>query len=308
MNGTEIINMLASSLPSTFMTAIGPVVGSLFTAIYLRHKTATQEFEKIKAGKFQEVANDLLASGEMTYSEYYKAKNFLTISKKADAHLSKIPVKKEYDAYDFDWFMRFYETVGNISNEEMQELWARILAGEINQTQVFSLQTMDVLKNVGKEDALLFDKICQFSICSEGEYSLPRYDEYLKQAEIQYSDIMRLRELGLIFNDASIALTVKLKNGMNFLMLNRELLLTYNIYDEQLDEFQVAQYPFTKVGNEIASLKGLCATDRMFLTFAREVKKSNTQAGIEVHKILDQEGDAFHYDQTDLLENFSQNA
>lgn len=82
MNGTEIINFLANGLEG-MSSAVGPVAGALFTAIFLRHNTKVDEFEKIKAGKFKEVADDLLASGKMTYTEYYKANNFLTIAKKS---------------------------------------------------------------------------------------------------------------------------------------------------------------------------------------------------------------------------------
>ena len=85
MNGTEIIIFLANNLQSV-ASVVGPVAGALFTAIFLRHNTKANEFEKIKAGQFEEVANDLLASGKMTYTEYYKANNFLKVAKKADEY------------------------------------------------------------------------------------------------------------------------------------------------------------------------------------------------------------------------------
>ena len=74
MTGTEIITFLSSNFPTQ---AISPIVGSIFTAIFLRHNTEATEFEKIKAGQFKEVADSLLRSGKMTYTEYYKANNFL---------------------------------------------------------------------------------------------------------------------------------------------------------------------------------------------------------------------------------------
>ena len=60
MNGTEIITFLSNNL-DTISSAVGPVAGALFTAIFLRHNTKTDEFEKIKTGQFKEVADDLLA-------------------------------------------------------------------------------------------------------------------------------------------------------------------------------------------------------------------------------------------------------
>lgn len=106
MNGTEIITFLSNNIES-MASAVGPVAGALFTAIFLRHNTKTDEFEKIKAGKFKEAADDLLASGKMTYTEYYKANNFLTIAKKADHYYKEHPRAGEKITYDFDWLCVF---------------------------------------------------------------------------------------------------------------------------------------------------------------------------------------------------------
>lgn len=46
MNGTELITFLSRNLDS-IGSAVGPVTGALFTAIFLRHNTKTDEFEKI---------------------------------------------------------------------------------------------------------------------------------------------------------------------------------------------------------------------------------------------------------------------
>ncbi len=42
---------------------------------------------------------------------------------------------------------------------------------------------------------------------------MPNYEEYLEKSEITYSDIMRLSEVGLIFNDALITLNFELSQN-----------------------------------------------------------------------------------------------
>ena len=79
------------------------------TAVFLRRNTETQEFEKIKANKFAEVVNDLLESGKMTLTEYYKTKSFLDIAKIADGMLQRKGNKSGDKQYSFDWFIRYYE-------------------------------------------------------------------------------------------------------------------------------------------------------------------------------------------------------
>lgn len=300
MKGTEIISLLANNI-STISSAVSAVTGGLFTAIFLRHNTATKEFEKIKAGQFREVADELLRSGEMTHTEFYKANNFLTVAKKADEYYSKMPKRDNFDAYDFDWFIRFYEAVGNISNEEMQDLWAKILAGEISHPSTYSLRTIDILKNLNKADAILFERICMHSICSGERTFLPRYDKYLDEVQIEYDDIMHLSELGLMYNDSLIVLKIKPQKGVNILLANRNLIMTYSVSDESKNTFKINQYPFTQVGKEIASLKGYCTTDDNFLLFAKEVEKNNANITIQVHGVTNVFGGQIQYENINLL-------
>lgn len=54
---------------------------------------------------------------------------------------------------DEDWQTRFYRYASDISTEQGQMLWAKLLAGEIRQPGSFSLQALDILRNLTKENA-----------------------------------------------------------------------------------------------------------------------------------------------------------
>ena len=146
----------------------------------------------------------------------------------------------------------------------------------------------------------MFEKVCMHAVYSEGRYFLPRYDKYLDNAGIYYSEIMQLSELGLIYNDASIVLKIKPQEGINILLSNNNLLITYNFADSKISQFNVSQYPFTQVGYEIASLKGLCTTDEEFIEFAKEIKATAPTAGIAVHRIR-RYGDHIQYETVSLI-------
>lgn len=267
MNGTEIIAFLSSGL-KTMSSAVGPVAGALFTAIFLRHNTKTDEFEKIKAGKFKEVADDLLASGKMTYTEYYKASNFLTVAQKADQYYQEQPRSDEQGTYDFDWFVRFFEAAGNVSDDTMQNLWAKILAGEIAQPSTFSLKTIDVVRNLSKKDAELFIKICSHSFVSSGTNCfLPNEDEYLETVGITYADIMKLSEIGLMFNDGLISLSMSISSEPRILVNSHSLIMVMASSSGKPEEANIRQYPFTEVGNEVSTLISKSASDEDFLKY-----------------------------------------
>lgn len=299
MNGTEIISLIQSALP-VVQSVISAIGGAIFTAVFLRKNTSTQEFEKLKAGKMQEVADDLLESGKMTYTEYYKAGNFLSIAQKADEEYSKMPHDDPTAAYDFDWYMRFYEAVGNVSDEEMQRIWAKILAGEVNRPGSFSLETLDVVRNLSKQDAELFTKICKHCIQSPPHrLSLPRYDNYLEKCGITYSEILRLDEIRLVNSSGLISLNLSIENNPATI-INQSLIMLIAANNEKKRKCSINQYPFTRIGCEIATLIGEATSDDDFILFAKEVAKDQS-FNVSVHKIHFFGEDSVNYDKTDLL-------
>ncbi len=301
MNGTEIIAFLSSGL-KTMSSAVGPVAGALFTAIFLRHNTKTDEFEKIKAGKFKEVADDLLASGKMTYTEYYKASNFLTVAQKADQYYQEQPRSDEQGTYDFDWFVRFFEAAGNVSDDTMQNLWAKILAGEIAQPSTFSLKTIDVVRNLSKKDAELFIKICSHSFVSSGTNCfLPNEDEYLETVGITYADIMKLSEIGLMFNDGLISLSMSISSEPRILVNSHSLIMVMASSSGKPEEANIRQYPFTEVGNEVSTLISKSASDEDFLKYG-EILSHNKSYKISVHKVIEWVGTSVRYEKQDLIQ------
>ena len=299
MNGNELIAFLSENI-GTFVTAVGPIAGAVFTAIFLRHNTTTKEFEKVKAGKLGEVAEDLLKSGKMTYTEYYKANNFLKIVEKADKEYSKNPHIEGEKSYNFDWFVRFYEAVGNISDEQMQSIWAKILAGEINKPNTYSLRTVEILKNLSQQEAELFGKICSHCICMGQQLFLPHYDSYLEKCHITFGEVLYLSELGLISSDSMIVLKMPIDMTPRILFVNRDLLITVSATDENNKEFQVRQFPLTGVGIELSTLVEESTTDEEFISFAKEIN-TNASINITVHRIVSIEGDEIKYNSVDLL-------
>lgn len=303
MDGAEIISFLNASFP-TVLSTVGSVTGGIITAIFLRYNTAATEFEKIKAGHFKEVVENLVESGKMTYTEYYKARNFLQVAKKADEYSSEKKHNPGKITYDFDWFIRFYEAVGNISDEEVQEIWAKILAGEIAKPSSFSLKTIDTLKNISKKDTDLFVKLCSHSF-SNGNQSLflPRYDDYLNKRNILYSDIMKLSEQGLIFNNGTISLNITINNESKILFNNNGLVMTIASIDESETNASILQYPFTEVGRELSSLIKQSASDLDFIEFGREINANNKDYKVAVHKVVNRHDNLVTYEKYDLLDS-----
>ena len=64
---------------------------------------------------------------------------------------------------DDDWIANFFDKCRNISDEDMQKIWSRVLAGEANSPGKFSRKTINILNDLEKRYAMLFQELCGFS-------------------------------------------------------------------------------------------------------------------------------------------------
>ena len=69
--------------------------------------------------------------------------------------------KNDTNCSDIDsvWLMNFFDECKNINDEQMQEIFASILAGEMDHPGTFSLRTLGVLKMLESKEAESFSKL-----------------------------------------------------------------------------------------------------------------------------------------------------
>jgi hypothetical protein len=89
--------------------------------------------------------------------ERKKQENTLSIIKKTIRYLKETAKPQDIDN---DWILNFNDKSKLISEESMQEHWARILAEEANQPQSFSKRTVNLMAELEKRDAEAFTNLC----------------------------------------------------------------------------------------------------------------------------------------------------
>lgn len=106
---------------------------------------------------------------------------------------------------DQDWVTKFFNISQDISNEDMQLLWGKILAGEVSHPNSYSLRTLDLLKNLTQSEAKLFSKVGVFAITDiTGNENFPFIidpdnGEYLEsEYGILFTDLLTLRDANLL--------------------------------------------------------------------------------------------------------------
>ena len=153
---------------------------------------------------------------------------------------------------DKDWCLRFFDTVGNVSDERLQEIWARLLAGEIEKPCSFSLRTIDILRNMSQSEAKLFELICNSGIMLG---MLIADNDYLAKRSITYDSIVKLDDCGLIRADSFLTTTFTLtEQRMIMLESNEFALVAENSVFPKPAALEIKAHPLTTAGKELSTL------------------------------------------------------
>ena len=113
---------------------------------------------------------------------------------------------------DHDWTARFFNYIQDVSSEEMQLLWAKVLAGQIEQPGSVSIRALSILRNLDNATAKLFQLLCSacVKISPDGSLvldarvpSLGRNagENSLQKFGLSYGNLNILNEHGLIISD-----------------------------------------------------------------------------------------------------------
>jgi uncharacterized repeat protein (TIGR03899 family) len=158
---------------------------------------------------------------------------------------------------DEDWKTRFFTIAEEVSNDEMQALWGRILAGEIKKPKTYSLRTLELLRNLSKEEAECFIKFGQYAIKSGGVSFIMNFNnEKLLEEKYQltFGERLLLEELGLLTaNDLQFLLQETKENPTQIVFQIGNICVVAN-KEANTPQQQVNALVFTKIGQELLQL------------------------------------------------------
>lgn len=105
-----------------------------------------------------------------------------------------------------DWTARFIGKCQDVSDETMQRLWAKVLAGETAQPGSFSRKTLSIVEVMTKSDAELFTQLCTALWNFGGEDDTwifnPGCPADAASAGLDFEALLHLENLGLIDFDS----------------------------------------------------------------------------------------------------------
>lgn len=158
---------------------------------------------------------------------------------------------------DEDWQTRFFNIAKDISSDEMQALWGRILAGEIKQPKSYSLRTLELLKNINKSEAECFLKFGKLAITSGNTSFVINFkgvNLLEEKYQLTFKERLLLEELGLVSAN-NLAFEIQSdpeKDSEMPFRIGKTCIILYR--KKGTPKHQVSAIFFTKTGQELLQL------------------------------------------------------
>jgi hypothetical protein len=167
-----------------------------------------------------------------------------------------------------DWFLKWMDISQTVSRENVQEILAKILSGEVKASGTFSIRTLEILKNLSKEELALFQKFCDISyhvpltgnifthvICEP--FGNPG-DNGLAPLGLSYLNLTILQDAGLIKTDLNSWIEFQIPQILKLpfnIGSSKFVLQTTDVTTESKPHVKVIN--FTNVGLELRSVLDL---------------------------------------------------
>ena len=96
------------------------------------------------------------------FQERKRQANIASVVREAAANLGDREVPPHEP--DPDWTARFFDGVQDVSSQDMQKIWSKILSGEVEQPGRTSLRTLSILRDMSQRDAEAFSALMEYRI------------------------------------------------------------------------------------------------------------------------------------------------
>ena len=223
-----------------------------------RIRTVSQVETEIEVAELRQRAAERFIQEQMRMQS-----NMEMITARAIPHLSD---DAEPDKIDDDWVANFFDKSRLVSDDRMQELWAKVLAGEGNHPGRFSRKTVNLIADLGAKEAELFQALCRFTWVINRTIEALIFDEQLdiyNQVGIKYDSIRQLEALGLVHFEGLADVNIKgLPQSTSASYGARQVVLSFPNSSE--NTLKIGRVIFTQFGRELFPITGATVVDGFF--------------------------------------------
>ncbi|MFW8602452.1 DUF2806 domain-containing protein [Desulfobacterota bacterium M19] len=251
----SLVNLGKLSKPAdTLIQKVSAAVGGIFAPWQIKRIAKAEAEANLIKVKSEIEVTDLhrRAMHRFVEEEAKRQENMESITEKA---LPLLEENSDPDKMEDDWVTNFYDKSRIVSDDEMQNIWASILAGESNSPGTYSKRTVNFLGDLDKRDAELFVNICSFG-WFVGSFTPLIFDvkaPIYNDKGINFGTLSHLDSIGLVqFNNISGFLRTNLPKSFSVSYCGEPLQLTME--KEQDNQLSIGKVLLTQVGQELATV------------------------------------------------------
>ncbi len=251
----SVVNLGKLSKPAdTLIKKVSSAVGGLFEPWQIKRVAkAEAEANLIKAKSEIEITDlHYRAMHRFVEEQASRQKNMETITEKA---LPQLNEGADPGLMEDDWVTNFFDKSRIVSDEDMQNIWSSVLAGEANSPGTYSKRTVNFLNDLDKKDAELFQTLCSFGWIF-GKFTpliFDPNDKIYNDLGLNFGTLTHLDSIGLIkFNNLTGFNRTGLPMEFPVLYCGRPLVLKMD--KDRDNELPIGNVILTKVGEELATV------------------------------------------------------
>lgn len=186
------------------------------------------------------------ARQRFVHQEVNRQINLENVVEKSTQYLNEVVSETPVDE---DWRTKFFNKAQDITSEEMQDIWARILANEVSKPGTISLRTLDIISNLSKKEAEKFQSFASLS-CYGGTILKINNQNDFNEYGTSFGDILLLKAAGLVHDSNTLTITYPKINdevGAIFRFGNKAI----SVIKENHEKYTFSQISLTPVGEEL---------------------------------------------------------
>lgn len=156
----------------------------------------------------------------------------------------------ENHTVDPDWAARFFADVQDVTSEHMQQIWAKILAGEVERPGRTSLHTLSILKNMTQRNAESFENLSRF-VFSDAIFTNEKYTKNLIEFPT-YETLIEMESYGLIAHPTGLVKVLDITPEGSIIISGHT---AYRIcHENTFKQLEIPATPLSPQGREIFNL------------------------------------------------------
>lgn len=185
---------------------------------------------------------------------------------------------------DEDFVRYLFEKARIVSNDDMQLVWGKILAGEANKPGSFSRRTLEIVSQFSRDDAELFTRLCGNVWGERSRFPMIFLDDKIYASNMDFDTLSHLDAIGLVNFDSNGGLAlVNFQKRDTISYFGCVIQLEFLNEDPMKNSLSVGDAFLTRIGQELFSIAGASPAIEYFEKTLEKLINSGIAISFSIH-------------------------